>query len=132
MKIAIATNGKDISGEIADRFGRAAGFLIIDTETGGHDYLNNSANVGRGHGAGVQTTKLVAETGAKAVIGPHFGPSAYYTLEEVGIKVYRGSGSIERAIEDFKSGKLEEVTSANVPSHHGGGAPRSEGGGRRR
>ncbi len=128
MKVAIATNGKDTSGDIADRFGRAGGFVIIDTETGDHEYLSNSGNIGRGHGAGVQTTKLVAETGAEAVIGPHFGPSAYYTLDEVGIKVYRGSGSIEKAIEDFKAGNLEEVSSANVPSHHGGGS--AGGGGR--
>lgn len=121
MKVAIATNGKDMSGDIADRFGRAGGFVIVDTETGEHEYLSNSANVSRGHGAGVQTTKLIAETGAEAVIGPHFGPSAYHTLEEVGVRVYRGSGSIKKAIEDFKAGNLEEVSSANVPGHHGGG-----------
>ncbi|MCK5833146.1 NifB/NifX family molybdenum-iron cluster-binding protein [bacterium] len=116
MKIAIATDDKI---KIADRFGRGAGFMIIDTENGTRDYIDNSANADMGHGAGIQTSKLVAETGVEAIIGPHFGPSAFVTLQQIGIRIFYGSGEIEQAITDLEAGKLEEVAQANVPNHHG-------------
>ncbi len=116
MKIAFATDDKT---NVAERFGRGAGFLIYDSETDEREFVDNTANAAMGHGAGVQTSKLVVESGAEAIIGPHFGPSAFYTLKEVGVKIYYASGTIEQAIEDFKAGKLEEVVQANVQSHHG-------------
>lgn len=116
MIVAIATNDKV---NIADRFGRGAGFMFIDTETGEKKYIDNTANASIGHGAGVQTSKLVAEADAQAAIGPHFGPSAFGTLQMAGVRVFHGTGNIDKAIEDFKSGVLEEVVQSNVQSHHG-------------
>lgn len=116
MKIAFATDDKI---NIAERFGRGAGFLIIDTETGDRKLVDNTANAAMGHGAGVQTVKLVAENGAEIVIGPHFGPSAFDTLRQVGIRVFHGAGVIEQVFADFEAGKLEEVVQANVQSHSG-------------
>ncbi len=119
MIIAVAASGNDFAGPIADRFGRAPGFFIVDTETGKNTYLNNSASISMGHGAGVQTTKTVAEAGAKAAIGPHFGPSAFGTLKAAGLRVFTASGSVEKAVEDYIAGSLQEVLQSDVQGHHG-------------
>jgi len=119
MIIAVASNGNNYNGPIADRFGRAPGFFLVDTETGENSYLDNSANASMGHGAGVQTTKTIAEAGAKAAIGPHFGPSAFGTLKAAGVRVFTASGSVEKAVEDFKAGSLQEIGQSDVQGHHG-------------
>jgi len=41
MKIAFATNGKNLEAEIALHFGRAKNFLIYDTEKGSFEIFKN-------------------------------------------------------------------------------------------
>jgi predicted Fe-Mo cluster-binding NifX family protein len=42
MKIVVSANGKSLESEVNPRFGRTAGFLLYDTETGNTTYLENS------------------------------------------------------------------------------------------
>jgi predicted Fe-Mo cluster-binding NifX family protein len=54
MKIAITTSGFDMDAPADVRFGRARGFLIVDTETGNARYLEDREGVSAGQGAGIQ------------------------------------------------------------------------------
>ena len=118
MILAVAVESTDKSSPVSERFGRGAGFFIVDTDSGEMNFLDNSSSIARAHGAGVQTAKLVAESGANAVIAGNIGPGAFYTLDAAGLKVYSGfEGNLPKAIEDFKAGRLTEVGSPNVQGH---------------
>lgn len=119
MKIAITSTGKTLESEVAPRFGRAAYFIIIDTETIEFEPVEN-ANIAAAGGAGVSSAKTVLDAGAQAVLTGNCGPNAERTLTAAGIKIYTGvSGKVSEAIELFKSGKLTQATGPNVESHSG-------------
>ena len=123
MKIAISISGKTIESPFDSRFGRAASFCIVDTETDQCDVFENPAISASG-GAGVQAAQFVAEKGAQAVISGAFGPNAYNTLAAAEIKmflapvneVYTG----QKIVDLFKAGKLAQTNEATHGGHHGG------------
>ena len=121
MKIAITSTGKTLESQVDPRFGRAACFIIIDTETMDFSVIENS-NVAAAGGAGISSAKAVIDTGAEAVLTGNCGPNAERTLSAGEIKLYTGvSGTVSEAIEFFKTGKLNEADSPNVQSHFGSG-----------
>jgi len=134
MKVVVSSMGTDLDSEIDPRFGRCAYFLLVDTDTMTYEALDNG-NIALGGGAGIQSAQLVASKGAKAVITGNCGPNAVRTLIAAGVEVIVGqSGSVRRAVEDFKAGRLKSTTEANVADHYGmagdgrGVAPSSGGG----
>ncbi|NTV74061.1 MAG: dinitrogenase iron-molybdenum cofactor biosynthesis protein, partial [Holophaga sp.] len=42
-KIAVSSEGPDLDGPVDPRFGRAAGFIIVDPDTMTNEYVENSA-----------------------------------------------------------------------------------------
>lgn len=136
MKIAISVQGSDMSASIDPRFGRARGFLIVDSESGNHEYLDNP-NIDASGGAGIQTSQMVVDRGVEAVITGNIGPNAHQVLAAAGVKIYTGaSGTAEEALKDFKADKLGSADSPTVGDKFGmgggmgGGMGRGGGGGR--
>ena len=83
------------------------------------DVIENSNTAGAG-GAGINSAKVVIDAQAKAVLTGNCGPNAQRTLSAAGLKLYTGaSGTIEQAVDLFKTGKLTESTEPNVGSHFG-------------
>lgn len=118
MKIAITSLGSDLSAPLDPRLGRAAGFLVIDTESGETSYTPNDQNLNAAQGAGIQTAQNVAATGANAVISGHCGPKAFRILRASKIEVYPCSAAtVGEALELFKAGRLEPANAANVEGH---------------
>lgn len=121
MKVAISVQGSDLSAAVDPRFGRARGFLLVDSETGEFEYLDNP-NVDAAGGAGIQTSQMVVDRGAEAVITGNIGPNAYRVLESAGVRVFTGAGgTAEAALGEFKSGKLGSAGSATVEEKFGMG-----------
>jgi predicted Fe-Mo cluster-binding NifX family protein len=121
MKIAVSVSGKDLASEIDPRFGRARGFLLVDDEVDGFEYLANP-NIDASGGAGIRTAQMVVDRGAQAVITGNVGPNAYRVLETAGVKVFTGaSGNAAQAISDYGSGKFEAAGSATVEEKAGMG-----------
>jgi predicted Fe-Mo cluster-binding NifX family protein len=119
MKIAITSTGKMLESEIDPRFGRAAYFLIVDTETMGFETIEN-ANAAAGGGAGINSAKTVIDAGAQAVLTGNCGPNAQRTLAAAGVKLYTGlQGTITEAVEQLKASTLREASNANVEPHSG-------------
>ena len=115
MKIAVATTGKDLSAPVDTRFGRARGFLIVDTESDSFDYLENGQNLNATQGAGVQAAQTVAAAGAEMVLAGHCGPKAFRALSSAGVKVVVGAeGPAADAIDKVKSGELVPAEQADV------------------
>ena len=119
MKIAVTSTGKTLESQVDPRFGRAACFIIIDTETMDFSVIENS-NVAAAGGAGISSAKAVIDTGAEAVLTGNCGPNAERTLSAGKVKLYTGvSGTVTEAVELFKSGDLTDANGPNVQSHFG-------------
>lgn len=119
MTIAITSTGESLTDNVDPRFGRAAYFLIGDTETMDF-WAKQNENVAAAGGAGMASAKLVIDSGAKAVLTGNCGPNAEQALRAAGTKLYTGAkGTVAEAIELHKNGKLAEAAGPNVQSHFG-------------
>jgi predicted Fe-Mo cluster-binding NifX family protein len=119
MKIAVTSTGKTLDSQVDPRFGRAACFIIIDTETMAFNVIDNE-NIAAAGGAGISSAKLVIDAGAEAVLTGNCGPNAERTLSAAGLKLYTGAtGKVAEAVELFKRGKLNEAPGPNVQPHFG-------------
>ncbi|OHB59529.1 MAG: dinitrogenase iron-molybdenum cofactor biosynthesis protein [Planctomycetes bacterium RBG_13_46_10] len=119
MKIAVTSTGKTLDSQVDPRFGRAACFIIINTETMDFSAIENESVAAAG-GAGISSAKAVIDAGAEAILTGNCGPNAERTLSAAGVKIYTGAnGTVTEAIEQFKTRKLTEATGPNVQSHFG-------------
>ena len=130
MKIAITANGSALDAEIDPRFGRCQYFIIVDPETMQFEALENSSAMAGG-GAGVSTAQMIAGKGVEAVLTGNCGPNAYQVLAAAGIKVITGvAGTVQDAIQGYKSGKFQATSQPNVTTHFGMGRGMGRGRGR--
>jgi len=120
MKIVVTSTGGTLEAQVDSRLGRAAMFILYDTETKEFSVVDNSTSVAAAHGAGVTAGQTIADAGAEAVVTGNAGPRAYQVLSAAGIKVYTGaSGTVADAIKQFEEGTLQEAGGANVSGHFG-------------
>jgi len=118
MKVAVTSQGRELSSSVDPRFGRAKYFIVVDTETGDVSAVDNSQNLNAVQGAGIQAGKNVVDLGVLAVITGHVGPKAFATLQAGNVAIYTGaSGTVADAIEQFKTGKLKQSSTADVEGH---------------
>lgn len=104
---------------VDQRFGRAAFFIVVDTETMDFAAIENG-NVAASGGAGVGSAKVVIDAGAEAVLTGNCGPNAERTLIAAGVKLYTGvTGTVAEAVELLKSGGLTVADGPSVKSHFG-------------
>jgi predicted Fe-Mo cluster-binding NifX family protein len=118
MRVAVTSQGEELTSDVDPRFGRASRFVVMDTETGEHQVVDNSRNSDAQQGAGVQAAQTVADLKVDAVVTGHCGPKAFRVLAAAGIKVYLGAdGTVRSAIEKLKSGGFEEAGGPSVEGH---------------
>ena len=118
MKVVVTSTGESMDSEVDPRFGRAAIFIMVDTESGETSSEDNSAGVDAAQGAGVQAAEKLSRLGAECLITGHCGPKAFRTLQAAGIEVYTGaSGTVTEAIEQLRSGGLHLSTGPDVGGH---------------
>jgi predicted Fe-Mo cluster-binding NifX family protein len=105
MKIVVTAQGPDLNSPVDERFGRAAFLIVIDTDSGKFESIDNTANVEAARGAGVQTAQRVADAGVEAVVTGRTGPKAEMTLQSAGIKIFlTDARTVSEAVEKFKRG----------------------------
>ncbi|HNX26442.1 MAG TPA: NifB/NifX family molybdenum-iron cluster-binding protein [Phycisphaerae bacterium] len=118
MKIAITSQGREMTDAVDQRFGRAKFFIVADTRSGETSAVDNMQNLNAAQGAGIQAGANVVSLGVEAVITGHVGPKAFATLNAGGVKIYTGAGGgVADALEKFKAGELTQIQSADVESH---------------
>ena len=119
MVIAVSARGVDLDAGVDVRFGRAATFVTVDTDTGTVRALDNREASGAGQGAGIQAARLMADQGIQVVLTGHCGPNAYRALRAADIRVYTElvEGTIREAVERFQAGLLHEAAGADVQPH---------------
>lgn len=118
-KIAVTSDGPDLDGPLDPRFGRAAGFMIIDPKTLEFTYLDNGASQAMGQGAGIQAAENVARSGAGVVLTGYVGPKAFQALSAAGITVVQNleNLSVRQAVNRFNSGEVSPASQPNKRGH---------------
>ena len=94
-KIAVSCGAPDLDDLVESRFGRAAGFMIVDPETLEFEYLDNGASQAMARGAGIQAAENVARSGAKMVLTGYVGPKAFQTLQAAGVRIGQNIGKFD-------------------------------------
>jgi len=130
MKICVTSTGPSMDAPVDPRFGRCQYFMIVDSETMEYEAMPNPS-IGASGGAGIQAAQTVSGKGVGAVVTGNLGPNATQTLGAAGIQMVTGaSGTVRDAVEQYKSGRLQQITGPTVPEYSGlGGAGAGAGAG---
>jgi Uncharacterized conserved protein len=120
MKVAVTSEGPTLDYQVDPRFGRAGGFVIVDTETMETTYIDNGSSQVRAQGAGIQAAENVANAGAQVILTGYVGPKAFTALAAAKIKVGQDVDGItvREAVEKFIRG---DVPLADAPNAQEGG-----------
>jgi len=103
MKIAVTSTGRTLTSKVDPRFGRASYFIIIDSESGDFQAVENSQNLNLPQGAGIQAGKTIIENGAEVLITGNCGPKAFKVLESAGISIITGAkGTVDEVVQMYK------------------------------
>ena len=112
MKVAIPVNRPREEGDyrVSSHFGKAFGFLIVDTRSGEKKFVENPRNALKlEHGAGKLIAQLFEREGVKAVLLKEIGRGAFGHLKMLGIEIYLIPAEVkevDKALELFREGKL--------------------------
>lgn len=118
MKIVVTARTEGTQAQVDPRFGRAAWFVAVDTDTGAAESVSNRAGVQAAQGAGTQAVQTIAGLGAQCLITGDIGPKAFSALEAAGIKPFIGAeGTVSEAIEAFAEGRLRQADGPGHPGH---------------
>ena len=118
MKLAFPVDQNDLNTQLSGTFGRAKGFIIYDTQTDTHTYLDNIQQVNAAQGAGIQAAQQIVEGGADALISQHCGPKAFRVLSAAGATVYCvREGTVQEHLSAFREGLLNASADADVEGH---------------
>ena len=126
-KIAISSEGPSLEDRVDPRFGRAAGFVIVDPATMDFEYHDNGAGQVRAQGAGIQAAETVARAGVTVLLTGYVGPKAFQALAAAGIRVAQNMKniSVREALERFNKGGMSWAQASQAKG-------RGKGRGRRR
>ena len=98
MRIAIASTGKTLESKVDRRFGRAAYFIIVDTETMDFSTFEND-RIAAKEEAGIGAARAVAGAGVRSVLAGNCGTKAERILRDAGVRLYTGiKGTVLEAI----------------------------------
>ncbi len=88
--LAISSEGPDVNDLVDPRFGRAAGFILMELDGSGLRYVDNSSAQVLGQGAGIQAAETIVNEGVGIVLTGHVGPKAAAALEKCNVKAFEG------------------------------------------
>jgi predicted Fe-Mo cluster-binding NifX family protein len=119
MKIAISATAPDLSAQVDPRFGRCQYFVIVDPNSMEFEGIENTS-AAAGGGAGIATAQVIVGEGVEAVLTGNCGPNAFSVLQAANIPVMTGvSGTVQEAVANYKAGKYNAISQANVSPHSG-------------
>jgi predicted Fe-Mo cluster-binding NifX family protein len=119
MKITISSQGENLDSTVDPRFGRAAQFILYDTETASFEVVSNEQGLNAAQGAGIKSAEVISRLGANVLITGHCGPKAFETLSAAGIEIVLGAEGFtcSQALEKYKAGELKPSGTSDVSGH---------------
>jgi len=107
MKAGVLAEGDSLSSYVADDFGHAPYFLIVDMDTLDYEVVKNEFV--NSEGAGMKVADAVIGLGVDVVITGGIGPHGYNKLAAAGITVsFDEDGTVEECIKNVKR-RLERM-----------------------
>lgn len=120
MRIAIPIDGESLESNVSQNFGRAAYFVVFDTEKKEADFIINTAATSQG-GAGIKAAQIIIDNRANVLLAPRLGENAAEVLKAADVKLYQAKpGKAQLNIDDLASGKLDLLAEIHGGFHHGG------------
>ena len=125
VKIAVSCDEPSLEAAVDPRFGRAAGFLIVDPGTMEFTYQENGQAQAMARGAGIQAAETVIRAGATVVLTGYVGPKAFQALSAGGVQIAQdlANMTVRQAVERYTAGNVTVADQPNSPAHGGGGRP---------
>jgi len=119
MKIAISSEGTDLSAQVGHRFGDSPYLIIADLVTGNFEAVPSPGSLAQ-HGKGVQTIVLIISKDVKAALTGYCSPAARRHLEANGIAIFTGlSGTVGEVLESYKKGEIKKTETAIIEREPG-------------
>lgn len=123
MKIMVSSAGGAMNSRVSPVFGRAEYYILVDTEDGSIQSLENPAS-DQSSGAGIKAAQFVLEKNPEALIASNIGPNAFEVLTAGALECYEAiEGTVQEAVDAFGRNELRALGSANAPSHSGTAPP---------
>jgi predicted Fe-Mo cluster-binding NifX family protein len=115
VSIAVSVTTPKPEASFESRFGRAAVFVIVDTNTGEQQTIANPAVQSRG-GAGIRAAEFPVRQDVEAVISGALGPNAYDVLQASGVRLYQAkSGTVDDLVARLLKGDLDAPPGTSCP-----------------
>ncbi len=124
MKIAItAENDNGLESMVAQHFGHAPFFILVDMENSEVTTVQSVANpFAEAHQPG-EIPQFIHEQKANVILSGGMGGRAIEFFEQVGVKAATGAiGTVRQALENYLGGKLKEAAPCDESVAHGHGA----------
>jgi predicted Fe-Mo cluster-binding NifX family protein len=116
--IAFTTAGQELTAVLDPRFGRAANFLIYDTDKKDIRIIENTQARNAAQGAGIQAAETVVRAGVDTLVTGHCGPKAFKVLAAAGVKVFNCSAAtVDEALHELQAGRLTAAENSDVEGH---------------
>ena len=114
-KIVVTAEGPDLDARIDPRFGRAAGFVVIDPDTMAFDYVDNGRSQVMAQGAGIQAAEIVAGLGAGVLLTGYVGPKVFQALSAAGIAIGPNLDelTVREAVRNYRDGNVDMAAAPN-------------------
>lgn len=101
MRIVVISEGETLDSYVAEDFGHAPFFLVVDSDTMDYHIIENEF-ADSPEGAGVAVAKAITTLNADAVITGGIGMHGLDILNKAGIDVsYDEEGTVEQSITDY-------------------------------
>ncbi|MFZ5880818.1 MAG: NifB/NifX family molybdenum-iron cluster-binding protein [Chloroflexota bacterium] len=123
MKIAVtAESNNGLDSMVAQHFGHAPFFILVDVENGEIAAVNGVANpFAEAHQPG-QIPGFIHEQKADVILSGGMGGRAIQFFEELNIKASTGAGgTVRQSLENYLGGKLKEAAPCDESVAHGHG-----------
>jgi predicted Fe-Mo cluster-binding NifX family protein len=115
MKVAITSQDKRRDSPVEPWLGRATHFLLVDTDHMIFDPIENESVGEPPDIAEVNAARLIIDAGAQAVLTGNCGHEARRMFADAGVKLFQcGPGTVADTVEQFKAGKLLEVSAPGI------------------
>lgn len=107
MKLCFTAKGATLESLSEDRFGRAPYFIIVESENGSFEAIQNLYADGAG-GVGPKAAQVLIAQDVKALISGQVGGNAKEVLVAAGIAmyVYKAGGTVKDAFDQFTKNTL--------------------------
>jgi predicted Fe-Mo cluster-binding NifX family protein len=109
MKVCITAKGTTLDSLTEERFGRAPYFIIVESQNGSFEAVQNPFADGGG-GVGPKAAQVLIANNVKALVSGQVGGNAREVLAAAGIAMFtcRACGSVRDAFDRFSKNTLEQ------------------------